>query len=73
MTKDIPFVSSDGTIGTVRIWGTVPDTTPYRHVLVMRTALKGLVAADACNYDRDTMRAQGLFDAARAAISEAES
>ena len=35
-------------------------------------ALKDLVAADNCNYWRDTMRAEGLFDAAREAIAEAE-
>ncbi|MFZ1059247.1 MAG: hypothetical protein WAP47_08645 [Candidatus Rokuibacteriota bacterium] len=31
-------------------------------------ALENLVAADNCNYQRDTMRYTGLFDAARAAI-----
>ena len=35
-------------------------------------ALKSLVAADNCNYWRDTMREAGYFDAARAAIAKAE-
>jgi len=36
------------------------------------TALKNLVAADNCNYSRATMRKEGLFDMARAAITKAK-
>jgi hypothetical protein len=32
-------------------------------------ALERLVAADNCNYERDMMRSEGLFDAARAALA----
>ena len=38
----------------------------------VRQALAALVAADNCNYDRDIMRSQGLFDAARQALAETE-
>ena len=38
----------------------------------LEKALGALVAADNCNYQRDTMRAEGLFDAARAALKGQE-
>lgn len=38
----------------------------------LEKALAALVAADNCNYQRDTMRAEGLFDAARAVLGKTE-
>jgi hypothetical protein len=38
----------------------------------LERALEALVAADNCNYQRDTMRTEGLFDAARAALRKTE-
>ena len=35
-------------------------------------ALERLVAADNCNYDRDTMRSEGLFDAARLVLTQVQ-
>ena len=35
-------------------------------------ALRDLVAADSCNYQRETMRAEGYFDAARRAVRAAD-
>jgi hypothetical protein len=45
--------------------GINPEAVPE-----MMEALRALVAADSCNYQRDTMRAEGLFDAARALLRE---
>ena len=35
-------------------------------------ALRDLVAADNCNYSREAMRYEGLFDAARRAVRAAD-
>jgi len=40
----------------------LPDVAP------VITALRTLITADNCNYARDTMRYEGLFDAGRAAL-----
>lgn len=34
----------------------------------VRRALEEIVSADNCNYERDTMRSQGMFDRAREAL-----
>lgn len=36
------------------------------------TALEKLIAADNCNYNVATMRSEGYFDAARAAVAKAK-
>ena len=51
------------TEGIARLIAAAPD---------LLAALQSLVAADNGNYQRDTMRSEGYFDAARAAIAKAQ-
>lgn len=45
------------------------DTVAEEHQL-MEAALRTLAAMDNCNYQRDEMRRQGAFDAARAILDQ---
>lgn len=49
-----------------------PPDVPHVGTSPVRTALLALVAADNCNYDRDAMRSEGLFEAARRALGDTQ-
>lgn len=60
-------------------WGCVQQSKADAELIVravnnheaLVAALTNLVAADNCNYDRDAMRHEGYFDAARKALKDA--
>lgn len=45
-------------------------TDAQGRIVALTAALQRLVAADNCNYERDTMRSEGMFEQARAALGE---